>query len=149
MRIQHTVFVRNWNEFRSSIARLVKFSKARRISAVLGAHIEMSSSGELFEAGSTFQPNEAKLAFTSQDLSRLDQVLRDAGNEPKEIVTAKFVVVPIGAFWRMLGDVVGWFRGGFSSRDDILPPLPEELWRENLAAVAPPSPRAAGARTSS
>lgn len=105
------LYVRNWNEFRSSIARLVKFSKARRISAVLGAHIEMSSSGELFEAGSTFQPNEAKLALTSQDLSRLDQVLRDAGNEPKEIVTAKFVVVPIGAFWRMLGDVVGWFRG--------------------------------------
>lgn len=105
------LYVRNWNEFRTSIARLVKFSKARRISAVLGAHIEMSNSGELFEAGSTYQPNEAKLALTSQDLSRLDQVLREAGDEPREIVTAKFAVVPIGAFWRMLGDVVGWFRG--------------------------------------
>ena len=105
------LYVRNWNEFRSSIARLVKFSKARRVTAVLGAHIEMSSSGKLFEPGSTFQPNEAKLALTSEDLSRLDQVLRDAGNESKEVVTAKFAVVPIGAFQRVLSDVLGWIAG--------------------------------------
>ena len=105
------LYVRNWNEFRSSIARLFKFSKARRVSAVLGAHVEMSSSGKLFDAGSTFQPNEASLALTAEDLSRLDQVLRDAGNEPEEIVTSRFVVVPIGAFQRVLGDVLGWILG--------------------------------------
>ena len=104
------LYVRNWNEFRSSIARLVDFSKSRRISAVLGAHIEISSSGTLFEAGSTFQPDEASLALASEDLSRLDQVLRDAGDDPREIVTSKFVVVPIGVFQRVLGDVLGWFR---------------------------------------
>jgi hydroxyacylglutathione hydrolase len=105
------LYVRNWNEFRSSIARLAKFSQARRVSAVLGAHIEISSSGTLFEAGSTFQPNEASLALTSADLARLDRVLRDAGNEPREIVTSKFVVVPIGAFQRVLSDVLGWILG--------------------------------------
>ena len=105
------LYVRNWNEFRSSIARLVKFSESRRVSAVLGAHIEMSSSGKLFEPGSTFQPNEANLALTSVDLSRLDQVLRDAGDEPKEVVTARFAVVPIGAFQRVLSDVLGWIAG--------------------------------------
>jgi hydroxyacylglutathione hydrolase len=104
------LYVRNWNEFRSSIARLVDFSKSRPISAVLGAHIEMSSSGSLFEAGSTFQPDEASLALASEDLSRLDQVLRDTGDDPREIVTSKFVVVPIGAFQRALSDVLGWFR---------------------------------------
>jgi hydroxyacylglutathione hydrolase len=104
------LYVRNWNEFRSSIARLVDFSKSRPISAVLGAHIEMSSSGSLFEAGSTFQPDEASLALASEDLSRLDQVLRDNGDDPREIVTSKFVVVPIGAFQRALSDVLGWFR---------------------------------------
>jgi hydroxyacylglutathione hydrolase len=105
------LYVRNWNEFRSSVARLVKFSKGRRISAVLGAHIEMSSSGNLFEAGSTFQPDEADLALAPEDLSRIDQLLREAGDESREIVTARFVVVPIDAFWRVLGDVVGWFSG--------------------------------------
>ena len=35
----------------------------------------------------------------------------DRADEPREIVAAKFVVVPIGAFWRLLDDVVGWFSG--------------------------------------
>ena len=102
------LYVKNWNEYRSSMRRLVEFSKSHRISAVLGTHIEISSSGKLFEAGSTFQPDEADLDLTAQDLSKLDQALQDAGNEPKEIVLAKFVVVPIGAFWRMLSNVLGW-----------------------------------------
>jgi hydroxyacylglutathione hydrolase len=105
------LYVRNWNEFRSSIARLASLSKAHRISAVLGAHIEMSSSGKLFAAGSTFQPDESNLALTTGDLWRLDEVLRDAGDEPKEIVTSRFVVVPISALQRVIGDVLKWFSG--------------------------------------
>ena len=105
------LYVRNWNEFQSSISRLVGFAKTRRISAVLGAHIEMSRAGKLFEAGSTYQPDEASLALSLEDLSRLDQDLRDAGHEPKEIVTTRYVVVPIGAFQRMLGDFLTWLSG--------------------------------------
>jgi len=103
------LYVKNWNEYRSSIGRLVEFSRGRRISAVLGTHIEMSGSGKLFEAGNTFQPDEATLVLTAEDLSRLDQALQNAGNKSKEIVMAKFVVVPIGAFSRMLSNVLGWF----------------------------------------
>ena len=102
------LYVKNWNEYRSSMRRLVEFSKSHRISAVLGTHIEISSSGKLFEAGSTFQPDEADLALTAQDLVKLDQALQKAGNESREMVLAKFVVVPIGAFWRMLSNVLGW-----------------------------------------
>lgn len=105
------LYVRNWSEFQSSIARLAQFAKGRRISAVLGAHIEMSRSGSLFDAGSTFQPGEAGLVMTSEDLSQLDRLLRSAGDEPEEIVTNRFVVAPVGAFWRVLGDVIGWFSG--------------------------------------
>lgn len=100
--------VKNWNEYRSSIARLVAFSRTRRVSAVLGSHIEMSSAGTLFDAGSSFQPDEARLALAVEDLVQLDQVLQDAGDEPKEIATPKFVVVPVGAFWRVLGGVASW-----------------------------------------
>lgn len=103
------LYVKNWNEYRSSVARLVEFSKAHRVSAVLGSHIEMSSTGKLFDAGSTFQPGEAPLALAAEDLLLLEQVLQNAGDKPKEIATAKFVVVPIGAFWRMLGSVLSWF----------------------------------------
>lgn len=104
------LYVKNWSAFRSSIGRLVEFSKTRRISAVLGTHIEMSSTGRLFDAGSTYQPNEANLALAVEDLWKLDQVLRHAGDEPKEITTAKFVVVPIAPFWRMVDTILSWFR---------------------------------------
>jgi hydroxyacylglutathione hydrolase len=104
------LYVKNWNAFRSSIRRLVEFSKARRISAVLGTHIEMASTGKLFDAGSTYQPNEANLALAVEDLWKLDQVLQHAGDEPKEITTAKFVVVPIAPFWRIVDTILSWLR---------------------------------------
>lgn len=105
------LYVKNWDDYRSSIRRLVTFTKTRRISAVLGTHIEMDKTGQLFDGGSTFQPNEANLALSVEDLFQLDQVLQAAGEEPKEIVTSKFVVVPIGFFWRMVGSALGWLSG--------------------------------------
>jgi hydroxyacylglutathione hydrolase len=99
--------VKNWNEYRSSIGRLVEFSRSHRITAVLGTHIEISRSGKLFEPGSTFQPDEASLALTVEDLMQLDQALKAAGDEPKGIVTPRFVVVPIGPFARMLSNLLG------------------------------------------
>jgi hydroxyacylglutathione hydrolase len=103
--------VKNWNEYRSSIGRLVEFSKSHRIAAVLGTHIEISKSGRLFEPGSTFQPDEASLALTVEDLAQLDQALTAAGDEPKDIVTARVVVVPMGPFARMLSSLLGWLGG--------------------------------------
>lgn len=102
------LYVKNWNEYRSSIGRLVAFSKTRRISAVLGTHVEMSNTGKLFDAGSTFQPDEASLALSAEDLLHLDQVLREAGDKSQEIVTPRFAVVPVGAFWRVLGGILHW-----------------------------------------
>lgn len=102
------LYVKNWDEYRSSIGRLASFVKSRRVSAVLGTHIEMSRSGKLFEPGSTFQPDEAPLVLTAEDLAQLDQALQKAGGESKEIALAKFVVVPLSAFERLLGKVLGW-----------------------------------------
>lgn len=99
------LYVWNWNEFRSSIGRLVEFSKSHPISAVLGTHIEMSSAGELYPGGSTFQPNEANLALTVKDLSDLNTSLQSAGEKPKEIVLTKLVVAPIGALQRVIGGI--------------------------------------------
>lgn len=102
------LYVENWNEYRSSMGRLETFSKTRHISAVLGTHIEMSSSGKLFQTGSTYQPDEASLVMTVEDLSQLDQLLQKAGDKPQEILTAKFVVTPIGAFQRVVGSILKW-----------------------------------------
>lgn len=102
------LYVKDWNEYRSSIARLAEFSKAHNISAVLGAHIEISASGKLFSPGSTYQPDEAGLSLTADDLMKLNESLDQAGDRPKEITMAKFVVAPIGMVQRTLANVLKW-----------------------------------------
>jgi len=99
--------VSNWPEYRSSIERLVEFSKTHPISAVLGTHIEMSASGKLFAPGSTFQPDEAPLPLTVDDLRKLSERLAQAA-APTTIPMASFVVSPAGALQRTLGKVLKW-----------------------------------------
>jgi hydroxyacylglutathione hydrolase len=101
--------VKEWREYRSSIERLVEFAKSHDVSAVLGTHVEMSRSGTLFAPGVTFQPDEAPLALTVEDLRRLNDRLGQARDEPQEIAMAKFVVSPIGALQRGLGSVLKFF----------------------------------------
>lgn len=100
------LYVKDWKDYRASIERLVQFSKTRPISAVLGSHIEMSRTGEVFPVGSTEQPNEASLALTVEDLLDLSERLQRAGEKPKEIMTAKFVVTPVGVLQRVIGSVL-------------------------------------------
>ena len=100
------LYVDDWAEYKASIRRLVDFSKRHRISAVMGTHIEISATGELFPAGSTYQPNEAPLALTVGDLLLLNERLEKAGDEPSELKMAKFSVVPIGTVQRMLGRIL-------------------------------------------
>lgn len=102
------LYVKNWDEFRSSVRRMAEFSETHPVSAVMGAHIEISRTGQLFEAGSTYQPDEAGLPLTTDDLLQLDRVIAAAGDDPEEIVMPRFAVVPIGAFWRILSDALSW-----------------------------------------
>jgi glyoxylase-like metal-dependent hydrolase (beta-lactamase superfamily II) len=101
------VYLNDWGAYASSIRRLVTFSKSHRVSAVMGSHIEMSTiPGKLFPAGSTFQPNEAALALTPEDLLILDRRLQQAGADRKKIVTAKYVVAQAPWFARVLGSLL-------------------------------------------
>jgi hypothetical protein len=72
----------------------------------------MSKSGQIYERGSTFQPDEIPLPLTADDLAQLDAALSKAGAAPQEIRMQKFVVVPISAFQRMIGDFLKWVTGG-------------------------------------
>jgi glyoxylase-like metal-dependent hydrolase (beta-lactamase superfamily II) len=91
------LYVRDWNAFRASVSKMVQFAKSYRVSAVMGTHIELSSKGEQYPAGATYQPNEASLPMTTQDLVMLDQLLKQAGEQPKEIATQRFVVSPVSS----------------------------------------------------
>jgi glyoxylase-like metal-dependent hydrolase (beta-lactamase superfamily II) len=102
------VNVNDWSAYASSIRRLVELSKTHRISAVMGGHIEMSRSGTLFPAGSTFQPNEAGLALTLEDLLTLDQRLHQAGADAREIATSSYHVAQAPWFARALSKSLRW-----------------------------------------
>jgi hydroxyacylglutathione hydrolase len=95
-----TLTVRDWEAFRQSTARLAGFARetaahGRPIRAILGAHIEMSTKGELYEPGTTYQPDEAPLPLTVDDLFALEAMLDEAGETPRAIPGGRFVVQPM------------------------------------------------------
>ena len=103
------IYVKHWPDYRASIARLATFAKAHPVSAVLGAHIEMSDKpGELYPVGTLYQPNEASLVLLPEDLMALDAALEKVG-EPGKIAMDKVVVEPMGALAKAISGVLKWF----------------------------------------
>jgi len=100
------LYVWDWDAFRASVRRMAEFANTHPVSAVMGTHIELSRTGEQFPIGSTFQPGEAPLPLSRQDLLQLDQSLQQAGDTPKEITTKKFVVSPISTFQRIVSGIM-------------------------------------------
>ena len=94
-----TLTVRDWGAFRESIRLLARFARetaaeGRPIAHILGAHIEMSTRGELYELGTIYQPDEAPLPLTVEDLFALEAMLEEAGETPRAIPGDRFVVQP-------------------------------------------------------
>jgi hydroxyacylglutathione hydrolase len=103
------IYVKNWNAYKKSIARLVSFSKAHKISAILGSHIEMTKkAGEYYPIGTEYQPNEASLTLISEDLRGLHSELKNL-DKPKIIVFDDFIVAPMSAFQKIISRVAKWF----------------------------------------
>jgi glyoxylase-like metal-dependent hydrolase (beta-lactamase superfamily II) len=95
-----TLTVRDWPAYRESTKRLVRFARETEarghpIRSILGAHIEMSTTGELYELGTAYQPNEAPLPLTVDDLFALEAILEEAGETPRSIPGDRFVVQPM------------------------------------------------------
>jgi hydroxyacylglutathione hydrolase len=90
------LYVRQWQDYKQSIQRLVEFNKSHLITAFLGTHIEMSKTpGIDYPTGSSYQPNEATLPLSVQDLIELDTHLQSLGDEPQRLVLDKVIVVPV------------------------------------------------------
>ena len=93
--------VRDWHAFRQTIRRLAAFCRGsaadgRPVRHILGAHIEMSTRpGELYELGTTYQPDELPLPLTVEDLFALEGALEAAGDTPRMIPGDRLVVQPM------------------------------------------------------
>jgi len=100
MMLPGTLTVRDWAAFRESTSRLARFARemaaaGHPIRSILGGHIEMNTAGERFELGTTYQPDEAPLPLTVDDLFALEAMLEEAGDTPRSIPGDRFVVEPI------------------------------------------------------
>jgi hydroxyacylglutathione hydrolase len=95
-----TLTVRDWRAYRESTKRLARFARetgarGRPIRSILGAHVEISATGELYELGTTYQPDEAPLPLTVDDLFALEEILEEAEGSPRSISGDRFVVEPV------------------------------------------------------
>jgi len=70
-------------------------ARGQPIRQILGGHIEMDAAGELYELGTTYQPDEAPLSLSVDDLFILEGALDEAGEDPRRIALDRFVVEPI------------------------------------------------------
>jgi hydroxyacylglutathione hydrolase len=59
----------------------------------------MSATGELYELGTTYQPDEASLPLSVDDLFSLEAALEDAGETPRRIAGDRYVVEPMPEAW--------------------------------------------------
>ncbi|MGK0224564.1 MAG: hydroxyacylglutathione hydrolase [Limisphaerales bacterium] len=99
------IYIKNWDDYKRSIARLVSLSEARDVSAVLGAHIEMTGdAGEYYSIGTIYQPNEASLVLSPASLASLNAALAKS-DKKKKIVMDDFIVAPMNAFQKAISNI--------------------------------------------
>lgn len=104
------LYVFEWGEYQASIQKLVDFTSTHSVSALMGTHIEMSSTpGEIFEFGLDYQPNEVALPLTVDNLNALNAALIEIGDKPQKRTLDKFMISPVGGTQKVIGKVLGWF----------------------------------------
>jgi glyoxylase-like metal-dependent hydrolase (beta-lactamase superfamily II) len=102
------IYVKNWDEYALSIARLALFSESNDVAAILGSHIEMTSKpGIAYSVGTSFQPDEADLDLLPQTLRKLSSTLQEPGVK-KELVFDRFIVKEMNFIQRTLSNFARW-----------------------------------------
>lgn len=88
------LYVEDWAAYSATVDRLLAFCAERPVSAVLGCHVEMSTTpGVDYPLAAAEQPDEAPLAMGAAHLRVLREVLDAAGGAPGRHVSDDFVVV--------------------------------------------------------
>jgi hydroxyacylglutathione hydrolase len=111
------LMVDDLDAYRASAARLVSFLGDRPVSHVLGAHIELDASGELYPSGSQHHPDERALALDKADVLGLPAALADfngfyARHDHFVVTNPKrnLLTVVVGLVLLLVGLVGGWRR---------------------------------------
>lgn len=65
------LYVFDWAAYAATVDRLLAFCESRRVTHVLGCHIELCAAGGDYPLGSTYQPDEPPLQLTVDDIRAL------------------------------------------------------------------------------
>lgn len=87
--------VRDWPAYRRSVARLAAFAQRHPVTAIAGAHIEMTRRpGRMYPLGTLYQPEEHALLLGAEQLGVLHKALA-AHERPARIDRPDFIVEPV------------------------------------------------------
>lgn len=90
------LYVEDWDTFKMSIERLVKFTDSNEISTILGNHIEMTQTpGVDYPMGTIYQPNESPLPLSVLELKELSSALTKLGDTPTKEIHDRFIIYPV------------------------------------------------------
>lgn len=89
------LYVRNWQGFRSSIARLNAWIQDKPVTHVMGTHIEMTAEVNVdYPVGTTYQPNEHRLPLSVSDITLLHETLTLL-EAPERTYLRNFIIWPV------------------------------------------------------
>ena len=87
------LYVDDWPAFARTAERLVEFAAARRVTHVLGCHIEMTREpGVDYPVRTTYQPDEAPLPLTTDHLRELREATKELNDESGRHVHRDFII---------------------------------------------------------
>src|ERR1017187_10098917 len=91
------LYVFDWPGFVRSIDRLVDWCAQRRVSYLLGCHIEMTTTpGVDYPAGWSYQPDETSLELTTGHLGQIQTTLKVHDLQPGRYVLPQMIITPVG-----------------------------------------------------
>jgi glyoxylase-like metal-dependent hydrolase (beta-lactamase superfamily II) len=90
------LYVRDWEAFTASVARLVEFTRGKPVTHILGNHIEQRNTPfREYTIGSMYQPHEHALELTHGHLLELSDALAASGGKPARMAFRDFTIWPM------------------------------------------------------
>ena len=90
------LYVRDTAAYAASIARLADFTASRRVSVILGTHIEQARTPFTdYPVGTVDQPDEDRLELSRADLMTLDSTVRTMRGRFVRTRLARFTIWPL------------------------------------------------------
>ena len=96
------IYIRDFDAFARSTARLVQFTQGKPIAHILGCHIEETRTPFLdYPVGTIYQPDEHELSLSRGTLLEMEAAIEGLHGTPTRVAYRDFSLWPVGASFAM------------------------------------------------